>query len=82
MRRTKSDHDLHLEIVTFAEGRLNDDLQIWWEPRMSFGIGVGDIIAISQLARGIWKNLTESTDQFKAIRTEEVLLVQSLFSIN
>jgi hypothetical protein len=37
---------------------------------MSFGFSVGDIITVSQLARGIWKKFEDSPDQFQAIRTE------------
>ncbi|MCJ1263487.1 hypothetical protein MMC22_003357 [Lobaria immixta] len=37
---------------------------------MSFGFGVGDILAVSKLARTTWKRFQDSSDQFKALRTE------------
>lgn len=37
---------------------------------MSFGIGIGDIIAVSKLAYGIWGQIRDSPDQFRAIGTE------------
>ena len=37
---------------------------------MSFGVGLGDIMAVSKLARGIWGQIRDSSDQFNAIRTE------------
>jgi hypothetical protein len=39
---------------------------------MSFGVSVGDIISISAIVHGLWKNLADSPDQFRAIRTEWV----------
>ncbi|TVY81567.1 hypothetical protein LSUE1_G002793 [Lachnellula suecica] len=38
--------------------------------RMSFGFSIGDIVAVSQLARNIWKGFADSPDQFRAIRTD------------
>lgn len=37
---------------------------------MSFGIGVGDILAVSKLARSIWGLFKDSSDQFRAIHNE------------
>ncbi len=37
---------------------------------MSFGVGIGDALAVSKLALGIWGRIQDSSDQFKAIRTE------------
>ena len=37
---------------------------------MSFGFGVGDILAVSKLARSIWGQVRDSSDQFNAIRNE------------
>ena len=37
---------------------------------MSFGVGVGDILAVSKLARSIWGLFKDSSDQFKAIHNE------------
>ncbi|KAF6222493.1 hypothetical protein HO173_013401 [Letharia columbiana] len=37
---------------------------------MSFGVGVGDILAVSKLARSVWSQVRDSSDQFNAIRNE------------
>ena len=37
---------------------------------MSFGYGVGDVIAVSTLARTIWGRFRDASDQFRAIQTE------------
>lgn len=37
---------------------------------MSFGFGIGDIIAVSQLANKVRKRFVDSPDQFKAISDE------------
>lgn len=37
---------------------------------MSFGYGVGDVIAVSALARTIWGRIRDASDQFHAIQTE------------
>lgn len=37
---------------------------------MSFGYGVGDIIAVSTLARTIWGRFRDASDQFNAIQTD------------
>ena len=37
---------------------------------MSFGFGVGDILAVAKLSRGVWARVRDSADQFKAIRFE------------
>lgn len=37
---------------------------------MSMGVGVGDILAVSNLARYIWGQVRDSYNQFNAIRTE------------
>lgn len=39
-------------------------------PVMSFGIGVGDILAISKLARGVFKQLQDASEQSKALGDE------------
>lgn len=39
---------------------------------MSFGYDVGDIIAVSTLARTIWGRFRDASDQFNAIQTEQV----------
>lgn len=44
---------------------------------MSFGYGVGDVIAVSNLARTIWAKFRDASDQFKAIQTEYTLTVPS-----
>ena len=40
---------------------------------MSFGYGVGDVIAVSTLARTIWGRFRDASDQFRAIQTEYML---------
>ena len=40
------------------------------EIKMSFGFGVGDIIAVSKLAHSLWAKVRDSSDQFNAIRSE------------
>ena len=37
---------------------------------MSFGFGIGEIIAVSQLANKVRKRFVDSPDQFKAISDE------------
>lgn len=38
---------------------------------MSFGFSIGDIIAVSALARSIWGRFRDSSDQFNAIQSEQ-----------
>ena len=44
---------------------------------MSFGVGVGDVIAVSQLAKSLWKSFNDSGDQFMAISTECALPIEA-----
>ena len=46
---------------------------------MSFGYGVGDVIAVSTLARTIWGRFRDASDQFHAIQQEYILEVLASF---
>lgn len=37
---------------------------------MSLGYGVGDVIAVSTLARNVWGKFRDAPNQFKAIQNE------------
>ena len=37
---------------------------------MSFGVGVGDIIAVAKIANKVRKRFVDSPDQFKAVADE------------
>lgn len=37
---------------------------------MSFGVGVGDIIAVANIANKVRKRFVDSPDQFKAVADE------------
>ena len=38
--------------------------------KMSFGVGVGDIIAVANIANKVRKRFVDSPDQFKAVADE------------
>ncbi|CAF9941367.1 MAG: hypothetical protein ALECFALPRED_009085 [Alectoria fallacina] len=48
---------------------------------MSLGFGVGDVIAVSTLARSVWGRFRDSSDQFNAIQTEVAGLYLALDDI-
>ena len=49
---------------------------------MSFGYGVGDFLAVAELAHDIWQKLQDSVDQFAAIRDEVAGLSSLLDAIS
>lgn len=46
---------------------------------MSFGVGVGDIIAVSELAGKIRKRFVDSPDEYRAISNEYEIKVRNSF---